>query len=311
MIAHARDARIDMLRGVSILLVLLHHFNIPYSLKDTGLAALLGWPFLRARAQRQLWCDDVLRGVGFPDHAQRAGPLGRAGPHPAWGVLHPAGGAHPALPAAGLADGRCAGPGRRADLRQPGGRGRVAVDGQCRRADGLGERADRSAWLDQLSAGRAVVAVCRDGVLPVIPAGLPGAAQGLGAGRAGGWARRGAAVPPGQPGRGRGVSVWLCGLLRRHRHGLLRCRAGAARPVRRPGRPAVRAIIGAAMAGLYLAWPIGQSNVLGTTAMAFGTALLLLGGATASGRMPGPCARWPPVVGSATRSTSSTWWCWA
>ena len=37
MIAHARDARIDMLRGVSILLVLLHHFNIPYSLKDTGL----------------------------------------------------------------------------------------------------------------------------------------------------------------------------------------------------------------------------------------------------------------------------------
>ena len=69
-------------------------------------------------------------------------------------------------------------PGRRADLRQPGGRGRVAVDGQCRRADGLGERADRSAWLDQLSAGRAVVAVCRDGVLPVIPAGLPGAAQG-------------------------------------------------------------------------------------------------------------------------------------
>ena len=77
------------------------------------------------------------------------------------------------------------------------------------------------------------------------------------------------------------------------------------------GRPAVRAIIGAAMAGLYLAWPIGQSNVLGTTAMAFGTALLLLGGATASGRMPGPCARWPPVVGSATRSTCSIWWCWA
>ena len=51
MIAHARDARIDMLRGVSILLVLLHHFNIPYSLKDTGLAALLGWLFLHALAR--------------------------------------------------------------------------------------------------------------------------------------------------------------------------------------------------------------------------------------------------------------------
>ena len=63
-------------------------------------------------------------------------------------------------------------------------------------------------------------------------------------------------------------------------------RAGAARPVRRPGRPAVRAIIGAAMAGLYLAWPIGQSNVLGTTAMAFGTALLLLGGPRRQGACP-------------------------
>ena len=55
-----------------------HHFNIPHSLKDTGLAALLGWLFCtRARAQRQLWRDDVLRGVGF-DHAQRAGQMGRA-----------------------------------------------------------------------------------------------------------------------------------------------------------------------------------------------------------------------------------------
>ena len=203
-------------------------------------------------------------------------------------------------------------PGRRADLRQPGGRGRVAVDGQCRRADGLGERADRSAWLDQLSAGRAVVAVCRDGVLPVIPTGLPGAAQGLGAGRAGGWAhRRGAAVPPGQPGRGRGVSVWLCGLLRRHRHGPLRCRAGAARPVRRPWTSGRARDHRRGHGGLYLAWPIGQSNVLGTTAMAFGTALLLLGGATASRAHARPCARWPPVVGSATRSTCSIWWCWA
>ena len=37
---------------------------------------------------------------------------------------------------------------------------------------------------------------------------------------------------------------------------------------------------------MYLAWPIGQSNVLGTTAMAFGTALLLLGGPRRQGACP-------------------------
>ena len=214
--------------------------------------------------------------------------MGRAGSHPAWGVLRTAGGAHPALPAAGLADGRCAGPGRRADLRQPGGRGRVAVDGQCRRADGLGERADRSAWLDQLSAGRAVVAVCRDGVLPVIPTGLPGAAQG--------WAL--AALAAGLIVAGPLYRLASQGEAGAYLYGYAACFDAiamgccAAVLARRGrfavlGRPAVRAIIGAAMAGLYLAWPIGQSNVLGTTAMAFGTALLLLGGPRRQGRMPG------------------------
>lgn len=33
-----RNARIDVLRGISILLVLLHHFNIPYKLHDTWLS---------------------------------------------------------------------------------------------------------------------------------------------------------------------------------------------------------------------------------------------------------------------------------
>ncbi|MFL6668778.1 MAG: acyltransferase family protein, partial [Burkholderia ambifaria] len=43
-----RNARIDMLRGVSILLVLLHHFNIPYSLRDTPLAHMFGWDTVHA-----------------------------------------------------------------------------------------------------------------------------------------------------------------------------------------------------------------------------------------------------------------------
>jgi peptidoglycan/LPS O-acetylase OafA/YrhL len=43
-----RNARIDTMRGVSILLVLLHHFNIAYGLRGTVLAALIGWNTLHA-----------------------------------------------------------------------------------------------------------------------------------------------------------------------------------------------------------------------------------------------------------------------
>ncbi|WP_049975990.1 acyltransferase [Azospirillum sp. B506] len=46
-----RNHRIDLLRGVSILLVLFHHFNIAYPLKDTILAAAVGWPAVRAVAR--------------------------------------------------------------------------------------------------------------------------------------------------------------------------------------------------------------------------------------------------------------------
>ncbi len=43
-----RDARIDLMRGLSILLVLLHHFNIAYRLADTALARMFGWPAVHA-----------------------------------------------------------------------------------------------------------------------------------------------------------------------------------------------------------------------------------------------------------------------
>lgn len=51
MSAHTRDSWIDTLRGVSIFLVLLHHFNIAYPPYDTFLADLFGWPVLRAVAR--------------------------------------------------------------------------------------------------------------------------------------------------------------------------------------------------------------------------------------------------------------------
>ena len=37
-----RNYKIDILRGISILLVLIHHFNIPYKLHDTFLGIPIG-----------------------------------------------------------------------------------------------------------------------------------------------------------------------------------------------------------------------------------------------------------------------------
>ncbi|MFL9867765.1 acyltransferase [Paraburkholderia fungorum] len=46
-----RNPRIDAIRGVSILLVLFHHFNIAYRLNDTFLAQAFGWDAVRAVAR--------------------------------------------------------------------------------------------------------------------------------------------------------------------------------------------------------------------------------------------------------------------
>jgi peptidoglycan/LPS O-acetylase OafA/YrhL len=46
-----RNPRIDLIRGISILLVLFHHFNIAYHLDDTILATVFGWDAVRAVAR--------------------------------------------------------------------------------------------------------------------------------------------------------------------------------------------------------------------------------------------------------------------
>jgi len=46
-----RSLRIDVVRGVAILLVLLHHFNIAYRLDDTLLGGVFGWDAVRAVAR--------------------------------------------------------------------------------------------------------------------------------------------------------------------------------------------------------------------------------------------------------------------
>ncbi len=46
-----RNRQIDLIRGVAILLVLLNHFNIAYRLDDTSLAGVFGWDAVRAVAR--------------------------------------------------------------------------------------------------------------------------------------------------------------------------------------------------------------------------------------------------------------------
>ena len=50
-ISGRRNRKIDLIRGLSILVVLFHHFNIAYRLDDTSLSRVFGWSAVRAVAR--------------------------------------------------------------------------------------------------------------------------------------------------------------------------------------------------------------------------------------------------------------------
>ena len=65
-----RNYKIDILRGVSILLVLIHHFNIPYKLHDTFLSIPIGGELKYIDCtKQQLWCDHVFCHFRFFDYS--------------------------------------------------------------------------------------------------------------------------------------------------------------------------------------------------------------------------------------------------
>lgn len=75
-----RNYKIDILRGVSILLVLIHHFNIPYKLHDTFLGILIGGESLSTLIARNGNCGVtmffVISGFLITQHTlQRSGSL--------------------------------------------------------------------------------------------------------------------------------------------------------------------------------------------------------------------------------------------
>ena len=61
-----RNYKIDILRGISILLVLLHHFNIPYKLKDTWLGFdFLGEAFAQSSQEMEIMASPCFCDFGF------------------------------------------------------------------------------------------------------------------------------------------------------------------------------------------------------------------------------------------------------
>ncbi|MGS0895652.1 acyltransferase family protein [Burkholderia stagnalis] len=294
-----RNARIDLLRGVSILLVLLHHFNIPYSLRDTSLARAFGWDAVHAVVRNGNYGVTMffaISGYLITSNARRRwGSLGSVDVRSFY-VARIARIVPCLLLLLALVNGLAAAGVPIFENHAPNG---VAVSLP------LVNLASLTFWMNvligaygwinyalgvlwslsveevfYLSFPLLCVALRRDARLVAfwVPVILIGPVYRFThAGDEGGFLYAYLACFD-------GIAIGCCTALLAER---ARWQALAA--------PHVQWLVAAAMAALYLAWPIAESHVVGVTAMALGTAVLLIGAdaerAPASGRMLAPL-RW-------------------
>lgn len=277
--AVTRDDGIDLLRGLSILLVLLHHFNIAYPLRDTTLAGFVGWPLLHAIARNGNYGVTiffVISGFLITRNAlERWGRLDAIRPASFW-LLRLAR-IVPTLALTLVAVNALA----LAGLPLFGNRAGSGVLLWTTNVAALG------AWMNML--------VIREGwinyalsvtwslsvemafylLFPLACALLRRGARLL--------ALAALLIVAGPLYRlaNQGYSeAWLYGYLACFDAIAIGCCAAALsqrQAMLSLRRFFVRPLAGIAMAALYLAWPISQSNVLGASAMALGSAVLLLG----------------------------------